>query len=351
MMTMVKKELGRLTNEATGEPFTDDEINGGGLRVTTTFTEKAMDAAEEGYLEARPEGFSDKQLHVGVASVEVGTGAVRGFYAGQDYLQSQLNWAVSGGQAGSSLKPFALSAGIRQGFSLKDTFDGNSPIEVGDTLEFENQGDEDFGSSVNLIKATQDSINTAFIDLTESMDNGPEAVVKQANLMGIPPELPKSGEAKDPGFGFPNNTPGLEPGVGVALGSATVSPINMANGYATIANGGRAVGAVHHRAGHRRRRRGALLPLGLRQDGHERGHRRGRLVRPAAGRDARGDRAQRPRARPRVRRQDGHVDQHRRRRRVGLVHRLHPADGDLGRLPPRQRRRQARRLAAVVLRR
>ena len=46
-----------------------------------------MTAAEEGVVEARPEGFSDRQLHVGVASVEVGTGAVRGFYAGQDYLR------------------------------------------------------------------------------------------------------------------------------------------------------------------------------------------------------------------------------------------------------------------------
>ena len=108
---MVKKELLRLTNDATGEPFTTGQINGGGLRIQTTFTDKAMEAAEDGYVEARPEGFSDKQLHVGIASVEVGTGAVRGFYAGQDYLRSQLNWAVAGGQAGSSLKPFALSAG------------------------------------------------------------------------------------------------------------------------------------------------------------------------------------------------------------------------------------------------
>ena len=118
---------------------------------------------------------------------------------------SQLNWAVAGGQAGSSLKPFALSAGIRQGFELKDTFEGNSPIEVDRHLEFENQGDEDYGSSVNLIKATENSINTAFIDLTMSMDNGPEAVVKQANLMGIPPE---PGQGQGPELRLPEQHPG-----------------------------------------------------------------------------------------------------------------------------------------------
>src|SRR3546814_8692251 len=66
--------LFRSPNYETGEAFTDDEIDGGGLRVTTTFTKKAMQAAEQGVEEARPEGLSDKALHVGVASVEPGTG-------------------------------------------------------------------------------------------------------------------------------------------------------------------------------------------------------------------------------------------------------------------------------------
>ncbi len=134
VLTMVRDELVRLG-------FTEDEIEGGGLRVTTTFSKKAMDAAEQGVLEAKPEGFGDKFLHIGVASVEPGTGAVRGIYGGQDYLDSQINWAVSGGQAGSTMKPSALVAAIRDGFSLKDTFEGNSPIVLDDGTDFENQGD------------------------------------------------------------------------------------------------------------------------------------------------------------------------------------------------------------------
>ncbi|WP_244930664.1 transglycosylase domain-containing protein [Nocardioides sp. W7] len=224
MLAMVKAELERLG-------FPEEEVVGKGLRVTTTLTKKDMDAAAAGVKEARPEGFSDKNLHVGVASVEPGTGAIRGFYGGQDYLKSQLNWAVAGGQAGSILKPFALAAGIKDGYSLKDTFDGNSPITVGST-DVENQGNSSYGR-VNLIKATEDSINTAFIDLTDSMPNGPEKVVKMMNAMGIPPA--KAGRRAP---GFPSRTRGLEPNVGVALGSATVSPINMATAYATIANEG-----------------------------------------------------------------------------------------------------------------
>ncbi len=225
VLTMVKKELLRLG-------FSEEEINGGGLQVTTTFTEKAMDAALNGMKEVRPDGFGYKDLHVAVATVEPGTGAVRGIYAGQNYLDSQLNWAVAGGQAGSGFKPFALAAGIKEGFSLKDTFDGNSPYEFPDGSDVENEFNKSYGT-VNLITATEDSINTAYIDLTESMEGGPEHIVETAEDMGIPPEKP----AKDP-WGFPDHTPGLEPNVGVALGSQTVSPINMANAYATIANGG-----------------------------------------------------------------------------------------------------------------
>ena len=71
VLQMVKNELVRLG-------FSEQEINGGGLEVTTTFTEKAMDAAEDGMKAVRPPGYGYKNLHVAVATVEPGTGAVRG---------------------------------------------------------------------------------------------------------------------------------------------------------------------------------------------------------------------------------------------------------------------------------
>ena len=236
VLTMVKDALTTLPNKATGEPFTESEIDGGGLRITTTFTKKAMDAAENGVNEVRPEGkeFSDKNLHIGVASVDVATGAIRGIFAGQDYLQSQINWAIAGGQAGSSVKPFSLAAALKAGYSLKDTFDGNSPYTLENGDEIRNEQDTDYGSAVNLIKATEDSINTAFTDLTVSMPDGPQKILEMMNKMGIPPN-------KGPGkhYGFPSASAGLNPFPSITLGSATISPINMANGYATIANGGR----------------------------------------------------------------------------------------------------------------
>ena len=216
--------------------FTDEEIDGEGLRITTTFTEKAMKAAEDGVIEQRPEGFKDKQLHIGVASVEPGTGALRGFYGGQDYLDSQINWAVAGGMVGSTIKPLTVATALQNGYSLEDTFDGNSPYEFPDGLTVQNEGPGSgisYGAAVDLVYATEQSINTAFVDMSTAMTDGPEKIVETANKAGIPPGEPTS---KYPGI--PDKSIDLEPDALVTLGKARISPINMANAYATIANGG-----------------------------------------------------------------------------------------------------------------
>ena len=215
MLTMVKDELRRIGFDA-------EEIDSGGLRVETTFTKKAMKAAEEGVLAERPQGL--KALHVATASVDVKTGALIGIYGGQDYLESQLNWAKLGSSPGSAFKPFALAAGIKAGFSLKDTFEGNSPYFFANGSKVVNEGPgdgNDYGSSISLTKATEQSVNTAYSDLTEALPQGPENILDMAVALGIP-----------------RKTRGLEANDAIALGSATISPITMANAYATIANGG-----------------------------------------------------------------------------------------------------------------
>ncbi len=181
-LKLVRDELNRLG-------FTDEEIDGQGLRITTTFTQKAMDAAKDGVLEQRPEGFKDKELHVAVASVEPGTGALRGFYGGQDYLDSQINWASAGGMVGSTMKAVTLAAAIKDGYSLEDTFEGNSPFVFPDGLEVQNEGPgtgNNYGSSVDAIYAMEQSINTAFVDMSDGMEDGPQKIYDMARKLGHP---------------------------------------------------------------------------------------------------------------------------------------------------------------------
>ncbi|MGH3317958.1 MAG: transglycosylase domain-containing protein, partial [Nocardioidaceae bacterium] len=194
--------------------FTDDEIYGGGLKVVTTFDYQAQKATQRAVRQVRPKG--DKGLHVGISSVEPGTGALRAMFGGPDYVQSQINWAAEGGQPGSSFKPFALAAGLRSGFTREDSyFEGNSPYDLPGPGQVENQGDTDYGS-VSLQDATTQSINTAYVDMTLEMDNGPEKVLRSAEDAGV------DEDPADP----------LQPVGGISLGAYNVPVTEMAEGYA-----------------------------------------------------------------------------------------------------------------------
>src|SRR4029078_2487428 len=136
--------------------------------------------------------------------------------------------------------PFALATGLKAGFSLKDTFEGDSPFYYNgegtrDRVRNEGSGPDglgtDYGPAVSMLTATEESINTAFADMTMAIPDGPEKILDTAHDLGIP----KWDKSKS-GYNHLDNSPGLEPVSGIALGSATVSPINIANAYGTIAH-------------------------------------------------------------------------------------------------------------------
>ncbi len=213
MLDLVKDKLAE-------QGFTNDEIYGGGLKVVTTFDWQAQQAAQAAVRDVAPDGLKD--LHIGIASVEPGTGALRAMYGGRNYIQSQLNWATLGGQPGSSFKAFALAAGLRAGFTLDDSyFDGDSPYDLPVGGEVENQGNEDYGP-VSLQEATTRSINTAYVDMTLQMHHGPEKVIRAAKDAGV------NQDPDDP----------LQPVGGVALGAYNIPAVEMAEGYATFADNG-----------------------------------------------------------------------------------------------------------------
>jgi membrane peptidoglycan carboxypeptidase len=224
MLRLVREELLRLG-------YSDAAIEGGGLRVTTTVTPEAMTAAAASTKATRPAGFGP-ELHMAVASIEPQTGALRGFYAGQDFLKSEINWAATGSSAGSTFHVFAVASALQEGHSLGDTFDGTSPYLLPDGVhKIENSRGRSFGRRVPMLKAMTASVNTALVDLSLSVEHGPRKVVATANALGIP-------AAEGSAFGIPRHSPGLEANPTVALGSTMVSPINLASAYGAIANGG-----------------------------------------------------------------------------------------------------------------
>lgn len=206
--------------------FNESEIYGGGLQVTTTINKKIQDATNEKATEylntvtskAKPAKTPD-DLHIGVATVDTNNGAVLAMYGGPDYIKNSRNWATTPRMAASTFKAYALVAGLRGGFTLNSTFKGNPFTPPGDTTPVRNESGHQYGT-VNLKKATASSINTAFVDMTLQLENGPEEIIKAANDSGVP------------------TGPGWEANGRISLGAAEVSPLDNATGYATFANGG-----------------------------------------------------------------------------------------------------------------
>ncbi len=261
----------------------DDEIDGGGLRVTTTFTEKAMNAAEEGVAEARPEGLKDKELHVGVASVEPGTGAVRGIFGGQDYLDSQLNWAVAGGQGGSTLKPFALVAAIRDGYSLKDTFDGQLAV-----LPPGRRRRREPGQHRLRLRGQHDQGDRGLHQHGVHRHDARHGERPGQDPPGDGGHGPAPGGGEPgPATASPTTTPGLEPGHRRRARQRDREPDQHGERLRDPGRQRRGRAALHHREGRRRRRQGALQPPRRQPRRRRAGHRGRRLVRAPAGRAGR----------------------------------------------------------------
>jgi len=209
-------EQARQTMYASG--VTEDQINLGGLRVVTTFNKQAQDAMILAVAEQGPKEKIDG-LRIGVASVRPETGEVVAMYGGADYLENQLNNATQMiGQAGSTFKPFTLAAGIESGASLSTAFSGKNKTKV-DNYVVVNYGGHSYGDRVTLLKATENSINSAFVELAESV--GREVVLKSAIRAGIPADAV-----------------GMEPNLAFTLGTASPHVVDIAAAYATFASRG-----------------------------------------------------------------------------------------------------------------
>jgi membrane peptidoglycan carboxypeptidase len=209
-------EQARQTMYASG--VTEDQINLGGLRVVTTFNKQAQDAMILAVVEQGPKEKIDG-LRIGVASVRPETGEVVAMYGGADYLENQLNNATQMiGQAGSTFKPFTLAAGIESGASLSTAFSGKNKTKV-DNYVVVNYGGHSYGDRVTLLKATENSINSAFVELAESV--GREVVLKSAIRAGIPADAV-----------------GMEPNLAFTLGTASPHVVDIAAAYATFASRG-----------------------------------------------------------------------------------------------------------------
>lgn len=215
---------GQVLRELQRAGVSQEDLDTRGVRIITTIdpaTQEAAVNAARGVLEGEP-----ADLRTAVVSIDPRTGAVRGYYGGEqgqgyDFAQAPL-------QTGSSFKVFGLVAALTDGIPLSATYD-SSPLTIGN-LQITNVGGESCGRC-NIAEALKRSLNTSFYRLTLSMTNGPQKVADAAHAAGIPEEIPNvDGKTLSENGGSPET--------GVVLGQYLVRPIDMASAYATLAASG-----------------------------------------------------------------------------------------------------------------
>jgi penicillin-binding protein 1A len=158
-------------------------------------------------------------------------GAVRAIVGGRDYGASQFNRATAGlRQPGSSFKPFVYAAALSAGLYKPNTIVTDRPVCIGNWCP-KNYGGS-FAGSMPLTVALAKSINTIPVQMSIAIGKatgethearaaaiGRRRIVETAHAMGL-------------------TTP-LTDTVSLPIGAGEVTVIDMAAGYAVLANGGR----------------------------------------------------------------------------------------------------------------
>ncbi|MGB5612716.1 MAG: penicillin-binding protein 1A [Sedimenticolaceae bacterium] len=148
-------------------------------------------------------------------------GAIRALVGGYDFYHSKFNRATQAKrQPGSGFKPFIYSAALENGFSPASLINDAPVVFEDPSLEGawrpENYSGKFFGPT-RMRYALTKSRNLVSIRLLRSM--GVEPALQHIAKFGFDPDA------------LPHN-------LSLALGSADVTPLQMATGYAVLANGG-----------------------------------------------------------------------------------------------------------------
>ncbi len=195
-------------------------VRKGGLKIGTTIVPSLQDAgraAISGQLGQPGDPAS------ALVSMDPKSGAIRAMVSSADYGQTKFNYAAQGHrQPGSTFKVMVLVAALRQGMDPYSTTYESKELSPGWLDGYPDYGvqtySHSYSGSMDLVRATLSSDNTVYAQL--DADVTPEAVRQTAYDMGIKTKLDA---LPAEGLG------------GLTLG---VSPLEMANAYGTLANGG-----------------------------------------------------------------------------------------------------------------
>ena len=191
----------------------------GGLKIHTTIDPELQDAGRAAIRSALPYSTDPSSA---IVAIDPATGYIKAMASSGTYQDRKFNLAAQGHrQPGSAFKTFVLVTALRQGVDPNSTTYTSKPLD----LVVPEYGpwkvstyDDTYGGNMSITQATLRSDNTVYAQL--DIDLGPKNVRETAEMMGITTQLDA---LPAEGLG------------GLRLG---VSPLEMADAYATLASYG-----------------------------------------------------------------------------------------------------------------
>lgn len=207
----------QLLNEDGKYDFSVADIFEGGLNIITTLDVEYQEAAEAAAAKKVEQVGSD--FEVAMVAIDNENGFIKAMVGGKDFDNQQVNMATgegsSGRQCGSSFKVFTYLAALEAGIDPETMIDAGASMELPGANEVHNIDNHDYGTR-SIASALAVSSNTAFVRLLMSV--GVDKVKEMAQRLGLKGTLQEV--------------------AGLTLGINSTTPLEMADAYATIANGG-----------------------------------------------------------------------------------------------------------------
>ena len=196
----------------------------GGLKVYTTIDPNLQQVARDSINNVLNQPNDPSSA---IVAIDPRNGYIRAMASSGNYTHRNFNLAAQGHrQPGSTFKTFVLTAAVLKGVNPDAVSYESKPLALdlgnGQIWKVKTYGG-DYAGRISLTRATLRSDNTVFAQL--DLDVGPKDVARTAHMMGVTTQLD----------GLPAEGLG-----GLRIG---VSPLEMADAYATLADGG-----VHHKA-------------------------------------------------------------------------------------------------------
>ncbi|MEJ5227718.1 PBP1A family penicillin-binding protein [Thermodesulfovibrio sp.] len=163
----------------------------------------------------------EPEIEGALAALDPQTGYIKAMVGGYSFQRGEFNRAVyAKRQPGSSFKPFVYAAAIEKGFSPEDTI-LDEPISYRTGLKewSPSNYDGEFWGEITLRRALAFSRNVPTVRLAETV--GIDSIINLAKKAGITSEIPAD--------------------LSLALGSLSLSPLELTSAFAVFANGGKKI--------------------------------------------------------------------------------------------------------------